>query len=218
MNVPPGRRFAVACFRRRRHAVSHGRRTVQGDDRHRDRARAPQAAGDSRNNVIAGHVEMMMDAITIGAPKVQAGQVRALGTAASTRSKVLPDVPIVAEAGVSGYEAVIWIGIVAPRIASSSPMFADFAATNRIWADEQVSSVHPRLAHPGGTPSRARLLARHPRQCRDGAHRVLRRHRDGCRQRRAGAVHRDHRCHGVHGRRLADDTPSRQPDCATGRR
>jgi tripartite-type tricarboxylate transporter receptor subunit TctC len=59
------------------------------------------------------HVEMM-DAITTMAPNVQAGQVRALGTTASTRSKVLPDVPTIAEAGVPGYEAVIWIGIVAP--------------------------------------------------------------------------------------------------------
>jgi tripartite-type tricarboxylate transporter receptor subunit TctC len=73
-----------------------------------------KAAGDSRNNVIAGHVQMMMDAITTMAPNVQAGQVRALGTTASTRSKVLPDVPTIAEAGVPGYEATIWIGIMAP--------------------------------------------------------------------------------------------------------
>jgi tripartite-type tricarboxylate transporter receptor subunit TctC len=73
-----------------------------------------KASGDSRNNVIAGHVQMMMDAITTMAPNVQAGQVRALGTSASTRSKVLPDVPTIAEAGVPGYEATIWIGIVAP--------------------------------------------------------------------------------------------------------
>jgi tripartite-type tricarboxylate transporter receptor subunit TctC len=72
-----------------------------------------KAAGDSRNNVIAGHVQMMMDAITTMAPNVQAGQVRALGTSALTRSKVLPDVPTIAEA-VPGYEATIWIGIVAP--------------------------------------------------------------------------------------------------------
>jgi tripartite-type tricarboxylate transporter receptor subunit TctC len=73
-----------------------------------------KAAGDSRNNVIAGHVEMMMDAITTMAPNVQAGQVRALGTSALARSKVLPDVPTIAEAGVPGYEATIWIGIMAP--------------------------------------------------------------------------------------------------------
>lgn len=73
-----------------------------------------KASGNSRNNVIAGHIEMMMDAITTMAPNVQAGQVRALGTSALTRSKVLPDVPTIAEAGVPGYEATIWLGIVAP--------------------------------------------------------------------------------------------------------
>ena len=73
-----------------------------------------KAAGDSRNNVIAGHVQMMLDAITTMAPNVQAGQVRALGTTGPTRSKVLPDVPTIAEAGVPGYEATIWIGILAP--------------------------------------------------------------------------------------------------------
>jgi Tripartite tricarboxylate transporter family receptor len=57
---------------------------------------------------------MMMDAITTMAPNVQAGQVRALGTSALQGSKVLPDVPTIAEAGVPGYEATIWIGIMAP--------------------------------------------------------------------------------------------------------
>jgi tripartite-type tricarboxylate transporter receptor subunit TctC len=73
-----------------------------------------KASGDSRNAVIGGHIEMMFDAITTMAPNVQAGQVRALGTSATTRSKVLPDVPTIAEAGVPGFEATIWLGIMAP--------------------------------------------------------------------------------------------------------
>src|SRR6266481_2493118 len=73
-----------------------------------------KAAGDSRNAVIGGHIEMMFDAITTMASNVQAGQVRALGTTATTRSKVLPDVPTIAEAGVPGFEATIWLGIMAP--------------------------------------------------------------------------------------------------------
>jgi tripartite-type tricarboxylate transporter receptor subunit TctC len=71
-------------------------------------------AGDSRNAVIGGHIEMMFDAITTMASNVQAGQVRALGTTAITRSKVLPDVPTIAEAGVPGFEATIWLGLMAP--------------------------------------------------------------------------------------------------------
>jgi tripartite-type tricarboxylate transporter receptor subunit TctC len=73
-----------------------------------------KAAGDARNAVIGGHIEMMFDAITTMAPNVQAGQVRALGTTATTRSKVLPDVPTIAEAGVPGFEATIWLGLMAP--------------------------------------------------------------------------------------------------------
>jgi tripartite-type tricarboxylate transporter receptor subunit TctC len=73
-----------------------------------------KAAGDSRNAVIGGHIEMMFDAITTMASNVQAGQVRALGTTATARSKVLPDVPTIAEAGVPGFEATIWLGLMAP--------------------------------------------------------------------------------------------------------
>jgi tripartite-type tricarboxylate transporter receptor subunit TctC len=57
---------------------------------------------------------MMFDAITTMASNVKAGQVRALGTSASKRSTVLPDVPTIAEAGVPGYESTIWLGIVGP--------------------------------------------------------------------------------------------------------
>jgi tripartite-type tricarboxylate transporter receptor subunit TctC len=73
-----------------------------------------RASGDQRNAVLGGHLDMTFDAITTMAANVQAGQVRALGTSALTRSKVLPDVPTIDEAGVPGFEAVIWLGIVAP--------------------------------------------------------------------------------------------------------
>jgi tripartite-type tricarboxylate transporter receptor subunit TctC len=58
---------------------------------------------------------MMFDAVTTMTEHVKAGQVRALGTTGKTRSSVLPDVPTIAEAGVPGYEATIWIGLVAPK-------------------------------------------------------------------------------------------------------
>jgi tripartite-type tricarboxylate transporter receptor subunit TctC len=73
-----------------------------------------KASGDARNSVIGGHIEMMFDAITTMAPNVLAGQVRALGTSALTRSKVLPAVPTISEAGVPGFEATIWLGMMAP--------------------------------------------------------------------------------------------------------
>src|SRR5262249_27986695 len=59
-------------------------------------------------------VQMMFDAITTMTNNVRAGQVIALGTTGKQRSAITPDVPTVAEAGVPGYEATIWIGLMAP--------------------------------------------------------------------------------------------------------
>src|SRR5262245_13447771 len=73
-----------------------------------------KASGEMRNSVIGGHVQMTFDAITTMTSNVKAGQVRALGTSASKRSSVLPDVPTIAEAGVPGDESTIWLGIMAP--------------------------------------------------------------------------------------------------------
>jgi tripartite-type tricarboxylate transporter receptor subunit TctC len=71
-------------------------------------------SGDARTGVISGQVQMMIDAVTTMAPNINAGQVRALATTGAKRSAVLPDVPTASEAGVPGYEATIWLGLMAP--------------------------------------------------------------------------------------------------------
>jgi tripartite-type tricarboxylate transporter receptor subunit TctC len=73
-----------------------------------------RGSSSARNDIIGGQVQMMFDAITTMAPNALAGQVRALATTGPKRSTVLPDVPTVAEAGVPGYEATIWLGVMAP--------------------------------------------------------------------------------------------------------
>jgi tripartite-type tricarboxylate transporter receptor subunit TctC len=73
-----------------------------------------KSSGDMRSSVIGGHVQMMFDAITVMAQGVQSGQLIALGTTGKQRSSVMPNVPTVAEAGVPGYEATIWLGVMAP--------------------------------------------------------------------------------------------------------
>ena len=73
-----------------------------------------KGSGEARTSVMSGQVEIMLDAITTMAPMARAGRVRALGSSGTERSTVLPDVPTVAEAGVPGYEATIWLGIMAP--------------------------------------------------------------------------------------------------------
>jgi tripartite-type tricarboxylate transporter receptor subunit TctC len=71
-------------------------------------------SGDARTGVISGQVQMMIDAVTTMAPNINAGQVRALATTGTKRSAVLPEVPTASEAGVPGYEATIWLGLMAP--------------------------------------------------------------------------------------------------------
>lgn len=73
-----------------------------------------KGSGEARASVIGGHVSMMFDAVTAMKGHIDAGQVRALATTGDRRSTVLPDVPTANEAGVPGYEATIWLGIMAP--------------------------------------------------------------------------------------------------------
>jgi tripartite-type tricarboxylate transporter receptor subunit TctC len=73
-----------------------------------------RSSGEARSGVIGGQVQMMIDAVTTMAPNVGAGQVRALATTGKARSAVLPDVPTADEAGVAGYDATIWLGLMAP--------------------------------------------------------------------------------------------------------
>ena len=69
----------------------------------------------ARTGVLGGQVEMMFDAVTTMSEQAKAGKVKALATSGKARSSVMPNVPTVSEAGVPGYEAVIWLGLMAPK-------------------------------------------------------------------------------------------------------
>jgi tripartite-type tricarboxylate transporter receptor subunit TctC len=73
-----------------------------------------KASGDMRNSVLAGNVQMMFDAITVMSQLAKAGKVRALATTGVARNPLTPDLPTVGET-VPGYEATIWIGLMAPK-------------------------------------------------------------------------------------------------------
>jgi tripartite-type tricarboxylate transporter receptor subunit TctC len=73
-----------------------------------------KASGDARNSVVSGTVQMMFDAVTTMSELAKAEQVRALGTTGLKRSELTPDLPTIAEA-VPGYEATIWLGVMAPK-------------------------------------------------------------------------------------------------------
>jgi tripartite-type tricarboxylate transporter receptor subunit TctC len=66
------------------------------------------------NDVLAGHVALMSADIMNVVPHIAAGSVRAYGVTSRERANVAPDIPTIDEAGVSGYEAIQWFGLVAP--------------------------------------------------------------------------------------------------------
>jgi tripartite-type tricarboxylate transporter receptor subunit TctC len=73
-----------------------------------------RGGGPAMLDVIAGNAKIMFSSLVQTTPYVRNGQLLALGTGGTKRSPVLPEVPTIAEAGVPGYEATNWWGIIAP--------------------------------------------------------------------------------------------------------
>ena len=71
---------------------------------------ASQAIAD----VAAGYVPLMVTNMITGTAQVKAGRLRAYGVTSAQRSAAAPDIPTIAEQGISGYEAVQWYGLMAP--------------------------------------------------------------------------------------------------------
>jgi tripartite-type tricarboxylate transporter receptor subunit TctC len=68
----------------------------------------------ARADIVSGQIDMMFDSVPTMAGTIEDGRVKALGTSGKVRSPILPNVPTIAEAGVPGYDATIWIGVMAP--------------------------------------------------------------------------------------------------------
>jgi tripartite-type tricarboxylate transporter receptor subunit TctC len=66
------------------------------------------------NDLIAGHVQLMFESLNSIAPHAHSGAVRGLAVSGARRSPMFPNLPTVAEAGVPGYDAPTWSGIVGP--------------------------------------------------------------------------------------------------------
>ena len=97
-----------------------------------------KGSSGARTDVIGGQVDMMFDAVTTMTEQIKAGKVRALATSGKQRSDVLPDVPTLSEAGVSGYESTIWLGIMAPKGTPKNIVDALNAAISKIASQSDV--------------------------------------------------------------------------------
>jgi len=95
----------------------------------------------ARTGILGGQVHMMFDAITTMAGHARAGRVKALASSGRTRSAITPDVPTVSEAGVPGYEAVIWIGLMAPAATPRSILDRLSAEVGKIVTAAEVKEA-----------------------------------------------------------------------------
>jgi len=95
----------------------------------------------ARTAVIGGQVDVMFDAVTTMAEQIKAGKVRAIATTGKVRSEVLPDVPTVNEAGMPGYEATIWLGLMAPRGTPKSVVDRLNEAVSKISSQPDVKQL-----------------------------------------------------------------------------
>jgi tripartite-type tricarboxylate transporter receptor subunit TctC len=117
-----------------------------------------KGAGPATQDLIAGHIQMMMEAVYSAAPNVKAGKVRALGIASLKRNAQLPDVPTLAEQGVTGCEFSQWIAFFLPANASTAVVDKLNADLNSVLADTEVQE---RIAKIGmeAAPGKSEELA-----------------------------------------------------------
>ena len=73
-----------------------------------------KGGGPAMIDTMGGHSQILVGTLTMSLPQIKSGKLKALGYGGSVRSKLLPDVPTISEAGVPGYEAAIWWGLFAP--------------------------------------------------------------------------------------------------------
>lgn len=102
-----------------------------------------KGSAQARTDVLGGQVDLMFDAIPTMVEQVKAGKVKAVATTGRTRSAIMPDLPTLSEAGVPGYEATIWLGVMAPR---GTPA----AIVNRLNAEISKITSNPELRRQWG--------------------------------------------------------------------
>ncbi|HWP87809.1 MAG TPA: tripartite tricarboxylate transporter substrate binding protein, partial [Burkholderiales bacterium] len=74
-----------------------------------------KGSAPATTDLIAGQVSVGFPGIALVLPHTKAGRLRALAVTSAERSKAMPDVPSIAEAGVPGYAATLWLGLLAPK-------------------------------------------------------------------------------------------------------
>lgn len=108
-----------------------------------------KGSSGARTDLLGGQVDLMFDSVPTMVEQVKAGKVKAIATTGLTRSAVMPDVPTVAESGVPGYEATIWLGVMAPKGTPPAIVNKLNAELTKIMANPEVAKS---WATQGATP------------------------------------------------------------------
>jgi tripartite-type tricarboxylate transporter receptor subunit TctC len=111
-----------------------------------------KGTGPLTNDLVGGHVALGFNTTAPALGNIQAGKIRAIAVAASTRSAALPDVPTAAEAGLPGFEAVLYYGIAAPTGTPRAIIERLSREMRAIITSEEVSK---RIVSDGGDPAAA---------------------------------------------------------------
>jgi tripartite-type tricarboxylate transporter receptor subunit TctC len=106
------------------------------------------------SDLLAGRITLMFNVAATLAPHVEAGKLKAFAVAQSKRASIMPDVPTLAEAGMTGYDAGIWIGLLAPAATPPAIVEKLSAAANDALNTESVrTALKQQGTDPlGGTP------------------------------------------------------------------
>lgn len=108
-----------------------------------------RGAAPAMNDLIGGQIPMMFDNMPAIRPQVLGGTIRAIAVAGKTRSPLFPDVPTMVEAGVPGFEAASWFGLVTPAKTPPDVVKALANAVADVLADTDTTR---RLAEVGAEP------------------------------------------------------------------
>jgi len=114
------------------------------------------------NDLMAGRVQVMFEALNSIAPFAKSGQVRALASSGDHRSPAFPDLPTIAEAGVPGYSAPGWVGVIAPAGLKRPLLDTLNAAANRAIRLPAFANWNAKIGNEpgGGTPEQfGKLIA-----------------------------------------------------------
>src|SRR5258705_9732045 len=107
------------------------------------------------SDLLSGRITLMFNVAATLAPHVEAGKLKAFAVAQSKRASIMPDVPTLAEAGMTGYDAGVWIGLLAPAGTPATIIERlSVAANNALNTDEVRTALRRQGTDPaGGTPN-----------------------------------------------------------------